>query len=71
MAADMYTEIDVSPDGKNVLVETIKKSFSYLVPYYRFPSSITIYDANAKKVKTVLEVPLVEDLWPEEQGHVI
>ncbi len=62
MEADMYTEIDVSPDGKNVMVEKIMKPFSYLVPYYRFPSSITIYDANAKKVKTVLEVPLIEDL---------
>ena len=62
MEADMYTEIDVSPDGKNVMVERIMKPFSYLVPYYRFPSSVTIYDANAKKVKTVLEVPLIEDL---------
>jgi len=62
MAADMYTEINVSPDGKNVLVETIKKPFSYLVPYYRFPSTVSIYDTNAKKVKTVLEVPLIEDL---------
>ena len=62
MPADMYTEINVSPDGKNVLVETIMKPFSYLVPYYRFPSSVTIYDTNAKKIKTVLEVPLIEDL---------
>ena len=62
MAADMYTEINVSPDSKNVLVETIMKPFSYLVPYFRFPSSVTIYDTNAKKVKTVLEVPLIEDL---------
>ena len=62
MDADMYTEINVSPDGKNILVETIMKPFSYLVPYYRFPSSTTIYDTNAKKVKTVLEVPLIEDL---------
>lgn len=59
---DMYTSISFSPDGNYVMVETIEKPFSYLVPYYRFPSKTTIYTKEGKQVETVLEVPLIEDL---------
>ena len=44
------------------MITTINKPFSYLVPYYRFPSASTIYKSNGDKVKTVLKVPLIEDL---------
>jgi len=59
---DMYTSINFSPDGNYVMVNTVEKPFSYLVPYRRFPSKTTIYDKNGSKVETVLEVPLIEDL---------
>ena len=49
----LMTSVLVSPDGKYVLVETIKKPFSYQVPYNRFPSVTTIYDKNGKKVKNL------------------
>lgn len=58
----MYRSISFSPNGEYVMVSEVKKPFSYLVPYSRFPSSTTIYDKNGKKVETVLEVPLIEDL---------
>ncbi len=58
----MYSSISFSPDGSYVMVTTIEKPFSYLVPYYRFPSTTTIYTSDAKVVETVLEVPLIEDL---------
>ena len=59
---DIYTTINFSPDGNYVLVKTVEKPFSYLVPYRRFPSKTTIYTKNGKKVETVIEVPLIEDL---------
>ncbi|HLW30177.1 MAG TPA: hypothetical protein VKX29_04905, partial [Brumimicrobium sp.] len=62
LASDLYSSIDFSPDGNYVMVETIEKPFSYLVPYYRFPSKTTIYTQDGKEVETVLEVPLIEDL---------
>lgn len=62
LASDLYSSIDFSPDGNYVMVETIEKPFSYLVPYYRFPSKTTIYTKDGKQVQTVLEVPLIEDL---------
>lgn len=58
----MYRGISFSPDGEYVMVSTIEKPFSYLVPYYRFPATTTIYTKDADKVETVLEVPLIEDL---------
>ncbi len=58
----MYRSFDFSPDGNYVMITTIEKPFSYLVPYYRFPSKTSIYKSNGDFVKTILEVPLIEDL---------
>ena len=59
---DIYTSVNFSPDGNYVLVKSVEKPFSYLVPYRRFPSKTTIYTKDGKNVETVLEVPLIEDL---------
>lgn len=58
----MYDELDFSPDGNYVIVTTIEKPFSYLVPYTRFPSKTIIYNQQGTFIKIVLEVPLIEDL---------
>ena len=60
--SDMYSGISFSPDGNYVLVSNIKRPFSYLVPYYRFPSETVVYDKAGNKINTVLEVPLTEVL---------
>ncbi len=62
MPLDLYRSMSVSPDGKNVMVTKIEKPFSYLVPYYRFPFNTSVYSTSGKLVKTMLQVPLVEDL---------
>ena len=62
MAPKMYSDISFSPDGNYVMITNIKKPFSYLVPYYRFPSETNIYDAAGKLVNKINEVPLIEDL---------
>ncbi|MGB3343373.1 MAG: prolyl oligopeptidase family serine peptidase [Aequorivita sp.] len=56
----MYDDLDFSPDGKYVMVNTIKKPFSYIVPYYRFPFETNIYNNNGKLIKKVNDVPLNE-----------
>jgi dipeptidyl aminopeptidase/acylaminoacyl peptidase len=58
----MYSDVNFSPDGNYVMVTTIEKPFSYLVPYSRFPSKTIIYDANGNLIKDILTVPLIEDL---------
>jgi dipeptidyl aminopeptidase/acylaminoacyl peptidase len=58
----MYRSLSFSPDGKYLMAVTVEKPFSYLVPYYRFPSKTAIYTLDGKLVKNLLEVPLIEDL---------
>lgn len=62
MKAKMYTNISFSPDGNYVMVSHLKKPFSYLVPYNRFPTETYIYDRNGNEVSKVNDVPLIEEL---------
>jgi dipeptidyl aminopeptidase/acylaminoacyl peptidase len=60
LGADMYRGISFSPDGNYIMITKIKRPFSYLVTYTRFPSESIMYDAKGKKIKTVNEVALDE-----------
>ncbi|MBT8220522.1 MAG: prolyl oligopeptidase family serine peptidase [Bacteroidia bacterium] len=62
MSADMYRSISLSPDGEKMLIQTLDRPFSYLVPYYRFPTSTDIYDIQGSLVSNVQKMPLIEDL---------
>jgi dipeptidyl aminopeptidase/acylaminoacyl peptidase len=58
--ANMYAGESFSPDGNYLMLTTIQKPFSYIVPLSRFPSKSVIYDKNGQEVKVVNEVPLTE-----------
>ncbi|MCT4628603.1 prolyl oligopeptidase family serine peptidase [Winogradskyella sp.] len=60
LEANMYRGISFSPDGKYIMITKVKRPFSYIVTYTRFPSESIMYDANGKKIKTVNEIPLDE-----------
>jgi dipeptidyl aminopeptidase/acylaminoacyl peptidase len=60
LPTDMYEGISFSPDGNYVMITTIKRPFSYLVTYSRFPSESVIYDLSGKRIKMVNEVPIDE-----------
>lgn len=51
-----------SPDGNYILAEIVKKPFSYLVPYRRFPQSVEIWDPTGKLVKQIADVPLADNI---------
>lgn len=59
-AADMYIDESFSPDGNYLMLTTIEKPFSYIVPYNRFPTTIRIYDLDGNLIKKVNETPLIE-----------
>src|SRR6476620_7093294 len=61
-APAIYDSADFSPDGKYILVTRIKRPFSYLYPYNRFPKTVEVWDANGKVVKTIADVPLQDNL---------
>lgn len=58
--AAMYSGESFSPDGNYLMVTTIQKPFSYIVPLNRFPQKSIVYDASGKEIKVVNEVPLIE-----------
>ena len=60
LGADMYRSISFSPDGNYVMITKVKRPFSYLVTFGRFPSESTMYSKNGNIVTVVNEVPLDE-----------
>ena len=60
--AKMYRSVSVSPNGKYIMVSFVKKPFSYLVPYSRFPTETHVYDLEANLVKVISDNPLQEVL---------
>jgi dipeptidyl aminopeptidase/acylaminoacyl peptidase len=58
--ADIYSNESLSPDGQYVMLTTIHKPYSYIVPMSRFPQKSAVYDMNSQLIKVVNEVPLVE-----------
>ncbi|OFY57271.1 MAG: hypothetical protein A2V50_05380 [Bacteroidetes bacterium RBG_19FT_COMBO_42_10] len=62
----MITSVSPSPDGRYLLVSIINRPFSYIVPWYNFPTTTQIWDTKGNIVKTLLEEPLVEN---EPRGY--
>lgn len=56
----MIKSMDLSPDGNYLLIESIQKPFSYLVPASRFPYSVEIWKSTGEMVKTLAQIPLDE-----------
>lgn len=57
---NLYIGQSFSPDGNYLMLTTVKKPFSYIVPLSRFPQTTTVYDRSGKEIKVVNEVPLTE-----------
>lgn len=51
-----------SPDGAYILLETIERPYSYLVPYYRFPESVDILSSSGDPVRRIADLPLAEEV---------
>lgn len=62
LANDMFRNISFSPDGEFVMVKTIARPFSYIVPYYRFASKTAVYKKEGSLVEIIADDPLVEDM---------
>jgi dipeptidyl aminopeptidase/acylaminoacyl peptidase len=59
---------DPSPDGKFLLVTTLKGPFSYRVPYPMFARTISVLDATGKLVRTIADLPIADDT-PRQAGE--
>lgn len=54
--------VEGAPDGEHILVETLHRPYSYLVPYYRFPRRIEVIDSDGELVKEIVDLPLQEEI---------
>lgn len=58
----LFRRLEPSPDGRYFLAERIKRPYSYLHQYDRFPRDIEIWDRTGKKVATVASLPLMDQV---------
>lgn len=58
----MYVGMSFSPDGSYLLTYELKKPFSYIVTYDRFPTDVNLLDKDGKFIKTFISIPLTEEL---------
>lgn len=58
----IYRSESFSPDGNYVMITTIERPYSYIVPLSRFPVTTTIYDKDGKLVSEFDKKTLIEDL---------
>ena len=60
--AGLYSGFSLSPDGRFILVERLKRPYSYLLPAEFFPTQIAILSADGRPVRTIVDRPLADDL---------
>lgn len=59
-SAAIYAGESFSPDGNYLMLTTIHKPYSYIVPLSRFPQKTIVYDIKGNEIKQVNDVPLTE-----------
>lgn len=58
--AGLFINHAISPDGNYVMLTTVERPYSYIVPLSRFPQKTTVYSLQGKEIKDVNTVPLTE-----------
>ncbi|VVT18809.1 Glutamyl peptidase. Serine peptidase. MEROPS family S09D [Sphingomonas sp. EC-HK361] len=58
----LYTSFSMSPDGRYLLTEKLKRPYSYLLPASFFPTEIAVSTIDGQPVKMLVDRPLADDL---------
>jgi dipeptidyl aminopeptidase/acylaminoacyl peptidase len=58
----LHQDAQISPDGRYLLVQTLHRPFSYLVPASRFPTLTEVWDLSGQVVKVVSDRVLQENI---------
>ncbi len=59
---DIVARAEPAPNGKFLLVETVHRPYSYLVPVRRFPRRVEVWDMSGRVVRQVADLPLAEEV---------
>jgi dipeptidyl aminopeptidase/acylaminoacyl peptidase len=57
---DIYSNINISPDKKYMIIRKLKKPFSYAVPAQGFASTVAITDMTGRIIKQLADLPSSE-----------
>ena len=60
--AAVWARVSVSPDGRWLLTERLKRPYSYVVPARAFPTEIAVLDMTGKVAKQIADRPLADDV---------
>ncbi|MCA9783612.1 MAG: S9 family peptidase [Candidatus Cloacimonetes bacterium] len=66
----VFTDLTPSPDGRMLLVEELREPWSRLLPWYRFPTRISVHDLQGKLLHTVVDRPLADRI-PITRGSCV
>ncbi|XVF22090.1 hypothetical protein REPUB_Repub12eG0143800 [Reevesia pubescens] len=61
-APAVYTSMDPSPDEKYLLISSIHRPYSFIVPCGRFPKKMDVWTTDGKFVRELCDLPLAEDV---------
>ncbi len=56
----IYTTVDPAPDGVHVLVASVKRPYSYVTTYDRFPHDVAVLDLSTNEARTIASLPLAD-----------
>ncbi|HEY4241307.1 MAG TPA: prolyl oligopeptidase family serine peptidase [Kofleriaceae bacterium] len=59
-APAVLTDVSISPDGEDLLVESIRRPYSYLVTYQRFAHDVEIWDKKGVLLKSLAKLPVAD-----------
>ena len=58
----MISSASVSPDGRYFLVDELQRPFSFLVTYWSFAKTVTVYDKNGDRKLQIANLPAAENV---------
>ena len=58
----VFNQIEPAPDGTHLLVSRVRRPYSYLVPVYRFPQEVEVWNLSDHEVHKIASLPLAENV---------
>jgi dipeptidyl aminopeptidase/acylaminoacyl peptidase len=59
---DVLAKVQAAPGGQYVLVERVRRPYSFIRPYNRFPTEVEVWDTSGRKIETLASLPLAEQV---------
>jgi dipeptidyl aminopeptidase/acylaminoacyl peptidase len=56
----IYTDVEVAPGGEHLLVEVLRKPYSYAVTYERFAHDVQVWDRAGNVARTAASLPVAD-----------